>query len=309
MLSVGDTPAENGPPRRAPHHPRGTRSGVRFTDWRRTGSDTYRVSVVWSRGHPFSPAPGGTHDPMLLVETLGQCAGVLSRTVYRAPADHLLSLTRVQYRVNPHALLRVSAETEVELHLHCSDLRFHRSRPVAMTLCAEAVRDGELLALATLEAEELPPRPYRAPSRASTGSVPLYGARPSAASGPGSAVGSLLVPTAEPHRWQFRVSPAHPYVAPQATHVPRMVLLEALRQAATAAAPLGRGQSLMTSLDASFTRLTALDEPCWIEADPEPDLPSLTVRAIQRGASCLAGVAETTAQRQTSRARAPAARR
>lgn len=308
MLSVGDTPADYGPPHRALHHPRGARSGVRFTHWRRTGRDAYRVTAVWSRGHPFSPAPGGRHDPLLLVETLGQCAGVLSRTVHRAPADHRWSLTRVQYRVNPHALLRTSAETEVELHLRCSDLRFHWSRPLAMTLCAEAVREGELLALATLEVEELRPRPCRAPSRTSAGSAPPGGARPSTAHGTEPAVVPLLVPTAEPHRWQLSVSPAHPYVSARATHVPRMVLLEALRQAATASAPHGRGQTLMTSLDASFARLAALDEPCWIEADPEPDLPSLTVRAIQRGASCLAGVAETTAQRHAA-ARTPAAPR
>ncbi|MFF3876196.1 AfsA-related hotdog domain-containing protein [Streptomyces sp. NPDC001978] len=74
----------------------------------------------------------------------------------------------------------------------------------------------------------------------------------------------VLTPTEEPGRWLLTPDFNHPILFDHHTdHLPGMVLLEAARQAATAAVAPG----ILTPASAStdFYRYAELDRPCWIE--------------------------------------------
>ncbi|WP_093804263.1 ScbA/BarX family gamma-butyrolactone biosynthesis protein [Streptomyces sp. Wb2n-11] len=281
-------------------------SEVFLTGWNMAGRDTFKVTAQWPRSHSFYVPEHGMHDPLLLCETIRQASTLLAHVGYNVPFGHSLSWSRLQFAVNPQALRIEGTPADVELHVTCSDIRYHRAIPVTMSMHMEAVRRGSLLAMASVRFGSHSPAVYQR-LRAGRGEAGEIFARAPQPPEPvsRSTVGRLrkqdivLAPTPDRRRWQLRVDTSHPVLFDHALdHVPGMLLLESVRQAGHATQPSSAGAVLPVSMDVSFNRYVEFDEPCWIEAEPVDTASSdgsrrtIRVNAVQGGAFALSASAE-----------------
>ncbi|GHD82089.1 ScbA/BarX family gamma-butyrolactone biosynthesis protein [Streptomyces goshikiensis] len=280
-------------------------SEVFLTGWEKVGTDAFTVTAQWPRSHSFYTSEQGFHDPLMLCETLRQCGLLLTHVGYQVPFDHSISWSRLQYAVNPQALRIEHTPAEIELHVTCSDVRYRHSQAVTMTMHIEAVRNGTLLAAASIGFCGHSPAMYQ---RLRSGrnvaqtfkNVPTPPAAVSRyAVGRSRTQDIVLAPTSERWRWQLRVDTNHPVLFDHPLdHVPGMLLLESVRQAGHALQP-SWSPMIPTSMDVSFNRYVEFDDACWIEAEPlagEVSAARRTVRvnALQGGAFAFTACAEMT---------------
>lgn len=281
-------------------------SEVFLTGWDTVGHDTFKVTAQWPRSHSFYVPEHGLHDPLLLCETIRQASTLLAHVGYHIPFGHSLSWSRLQFALNPQALRIEDTPAEIELHVTCSDIRYHRSVPVTMSMHMEVVRGGSLLAMASVRFGSHSPAVYQR-LRAGRSEVGEIFARAPQPPEPvtRAAVSRLrkqdivLSPTPDRMRWQLRVDTSHPVLFDHALdHVPGMLLLEAVRQAGHAMQPSTVGAVLPASMDISFNRYVEFDEPCWIEAEPVDSAASdgsrrtIRVNALQGGSLAFCASAE-----------------
>ncbi|NEA65242.1 AfsA-related hotdog domain-containing protein [Streptomyces sp. SID12488] len=91
-----------------------------------------------------------------------------------------------------------------------------------------------------------------------------------------------VVPAAtdRPGRWQLRMDTTHPILFDHVfDHAPGMLLLEAARQAALAAARPRR--TAVTGMNSVFVKYAELDAPCWLETERSVDGGKVRVVARQ----------------------------
>ncbi|MEU6062847.1 ScbA/BarX family gamma-butyrolactone biosynthesis protein [Streptomyces sp. NPDC047097] len=262
---------------------------VFLTGWRHTGTDTFTVTAQWPRRHSFYTAYNGLHDPLLLCETIRQCLPLLSHAAYDVPFGHRLSWDYFRYTLNNHNALRIGvAPTELELRVTCSDLRRRGNQLTAISMRFEIFRDSMLLGVAETRFGCYSPAIYR---RLRADHADLDGAL-AAALAPAPPVDPrtvgrylpedvVLSPGERPQQWQLRSDPTHPVLFDHPVdHAPGMLLLEAVRQAAS-----HEPDALPVAMDVSFFRYVEYDSPCWISAEPGiPDVlgrPRLAVTARQ----------------------------
>ncbi|MFF8939120.1 ScbA/BarX family gamma-butyrolactone biosynthesis protein [Streptomyces paradoxus] len=273
-------------------------SEVLMTGWNKLGRDVFTATAQWPRSHSFYMPEHGLHDPLLLCETIRQTSTLLAHVGYHIPLGHHLTWSRLQYVLAPEALRIEARPAEIQLHVTCSDIRYRRSVPVSMAMHLEIARDGNPLAMASVRFASHTPAVYKR-LRAGRGEVGEVFAKAPQPPEPvsRSTVGRLrkqdivLAPTPERQRWQLRVDTSHPVLFDHALdHVPGMLLLESVRQAAHAMEPGRAAAVLPTSMDVSFNRYIEFDEPCWIEAEPalttvsSPGARStIRVNAVQKG--------------------------
>ncbi|MEV5596692.1 ScbA/BarX family gamma-butyrolactone biosynthesis protein [Streptomyces sp. NPDC052496] len=249
-------------------------SEVFLTDWRRAGTDAWVVSAQWPRAHSFYSPVDGLHDPMLLVETVRQASILLSHVAHGVPLDHPIIWQDLHYSLVPDALRVTGSPAEIELHITDHDL-LHRGRRLAgARLGYRVLRDGTDLATAELHFACQTPAVYRR-LRGEYSDLQRANARKLE---PAEPVAPRLVardrtgdvvlsPTGRANRWQLRVNTAHPVLFDHPVdHAPGMLMMEAARQAAHAAA--GPAFSLPTDMRCSFHRYGELDAPCWVEVTP-----------------------------------------
>ncbi|GFH39237.1 ScbA/BarX family gamma-butyrolactone biosynthesis protein [Streptomyces pacificus] len=281
-------------------------SEVFLTDWSRAGRDAFTVTAQLPRCHTFYIPEYGMYDPLLLCETIRQSSTLLTHVAYQVPFGHQLSWSRLQFAVNPQAMRIEDTPADVQLHVTCSDIRYHRSLPVTMSMHLEAVRNGSLLAMASVRFGSHSPAVYRRlrPGRGDIDAIFSNAPKPPDPV-PRSTVGRLqkqdivLSPAAEPLRWQLRVDTSHPVLFDHALdHVPGMLLLESVRQAGQAVRPSQAGAAIPVSMDVSFNHYVEFDEPCWIEAEPTDDHSptdarrTIRVNARQKGSTAFNASAE-----------------
>ncbi|MDA5145933.1 ScbA/BarX family gamma-butyrolactone biosynthesis protein [Streptomyces sp. AD681] len=247
---------------------------VFLTGWTRTGANSFLVSAQWPRSHSFYSSEHGVHDPMLLCESLRQCGLLLTHAAFKVPFGYQLSWSSLRYSANPEAMRIGSAPAEIEMHVQCTEIRYRRSLPVAMTMRIEVVLDAALLAVATITFGQHAPSVYRRLRAGRSDAAGLCANAPTpAAPIPAYVAGRtrredvVLSPTEDQLRWLLRVDTNHPVLFDHPVdHVPGMLLLESVRQAGHAMHPSGGGM-MPTLMDVSFNRYVEFDEPCWIEAE------------------------------------------
>ncbi|MGR6975184.1 ScbA/BarX family gamma-butyrolactone biosynthesis protein [Streptomyces cynarae] len=283
-------------------------SEVLLTGWSKVGRDAFTATAQWPRSHSFYVPEYGLHDPLLLCETIRQTSTLLAHVGYGIPLGHHLTWSRLQFAINPQALRTEATPAEISLHVTCADIRYRRSVPVSMSMHLEAARDGVLVAMASVGFASHSPAVYQRLRAGREVSEVFANAPQPPEPVSRSTVGRLrkqdivLAPTAERLRWQLRVDTSHPVLFDHPLdHVPGMLLLESVRQAAHAMDPARAGAVLPTSMDVSFNRYVEFDEPCWIEAEPMPATGAssgtrdkIRVNAIQKGFSAFHASAELT---------------
>lgn len=252
-------------------------SEVLLSGWSKAGEDAFSATAQWPRSHSFYGSEHGLHDPLLVCETVRQTSTLLAHVGYHVPLGYHLSWSRLQVAVNPHALRIEPTPAEVRLHATCSDIRYHRSVPITMSIHLEIFRDRTLVAMASVRFASHSPAVYQR-LRSGRDVAEVFAKAPQPPEPVSrTTVGRhrkqdiVLSPTPDRLRWQLRVDTSHPILFDHPLdHVPGMLLLEAVRQAAHAMEPARAGVVLPASMDISFNRYVEFDEPCWIEAEPAP---------------------------------------
>ncbi|WP_282692980.1 ScbA/BarX family gamma-butyrolactone biosynthesis protein [Streptomyces sp. CC208A] len=286
---------------------------VLLTDWRRTAPDTFAVRARWPRAHGFYLNRHGRHDPLLLAESVRQALPLLSHAAYAVPMGHQLLWQDFRWELDPVALYAEGRAVDVELSVVCDDVRYRRGRAAAMVLRAEAYREGTWLGRArtqfTIQDRAIYERlrgAYADTARAVARARPAPPPVPPQLTGrywgedvvlsaveAVEAVPVEALPVGAVHpagdgvdRWGLRVDTSHPVLFDHPVdHVPGMLLMEAARQAAQAAAH--PRATVVVGMETSFVRYVELDAPCRIETRPLPDGTAgrrrVLVTALQHG--------------------------
>lgn len=249
---------------------------VLLCGWHHRGEDSFLAPVQWPRSHSFYTPAHGLHDPMLFAESVRQTMPMVSHVGYGAPMDHRQIWDRFRCTLLPQGLHHDRHPADLDMHLTATGIVRRAGRLGQMTLRATALRNGRRIAIAeTRFANQAPPvyRRLRGPrhdaTHAMTTATPPPAPITAHHTGRTDPHNIVLSPGPTPHHWQLRIDTTHPVLFDHPVdHVPGMLLLEAARQAAhTTHHP---HPSVITSIDAQFTRFVELDTPCWIEAHPTP---------------------------------------
>lgn len=266
-------------------------SDVLPTGRSRTSETEFRVGVRWPAQHEFySPASRGSHDSLLVAETMRQSAIYLAHTEFGVPLGHHFVMWGLRYLINPRQLV-IQPDDAVDVQVRCSEIRRTGSRFGGMHCELTINRGSGTVAVGGGRITCTTPAVYRRlrgerPSTADTlpAAAPPVPAR---TVGRASEDDVFLSPTPDPLRWRLRVNPAHPTLFARANdHVPGMMLLEAARQASHAA--VGADDWVVLSSSIEFYRYAELDAECRLEATPavwSGSLASVAVTAFQGDAA------------------------
>ncbi|MFI0241416.1 ScbA/BarX family gamma-butyrolactone biosynthesis protein [Streptomyces sp. NPDC016845] len=246
---------------------------VLICGWQNIGEDSFHAPAQWPRAHSFYTPAHGFHDPMLFAESVRQTMPLVSHVGYGAPMDHRQIWDRFRCTVSAEGLRHDRLPADVEMHLTGADVVRRAGRLGGMALRATAVRDGRRVGLAVTRFTNQAPAVYRRlrgprcdAARAMAGAVRLPAPLAPDQAGRIDPQDVTLAPGRGDRHWQLRVDVSHPVLFDHPVdHVPGMLLLEAARQAAHST--LYPRPSVMTSIDARFTRFVEFDEPCFVAAE------------------------------------------
>ncbi|MGW1075421.1 ScbA/BarX family gamma-butyrolactone biosynthesis protein [Streptomyces sp. NPDC002537] len=263
-------------------------SEVFLSGWQRTGTDAFTVTAQWPRSHSFYSTGRNLYDPLLLSETVRQTFPLLMHAAYGVPFGHQLSWSHFDFSVNPRAMRVEINPAELELRVRCSDIVYRRSLPTSLSLTAEIIRDGSLLAVASTRFGCITPAVYRRLRAGHSDVTEVFTHAPEPVRplaprtvGRESTRDVVLAPPVRRGRWQLRVDTMHPILFDHAVdHVPGMLLMEAARQATHALEP-SADLLFPLSMDSTFHHYVEFDSPCWIVAErlaPRAGVPDETFR-------------------------------
>ncbi|MEV8478978.1 ScbA/BarX family gamma-butyrolactone biosynthesis protein [Streptomyces sp. NPDC051173] len=281
-------------------------SQVLLTDAEQVGEDHFLVAASWSPDHLlYRPGPSGAGDPTLLVESMRQSAIYLSHMFYGIPTEgqHFV-LSHLSADIVPRGLpFDESAALPVVLDVTCVRTSTRPNR-FSMQLSVSLYIHGRWYGRADFRWAVLPQAAYDALRHRNRPVLDAAHATDNPAAGtfllrPG-AVGRRLerdvllaqAPDAPEGTWRLRMDRTHPvHFDHDSDHVPGMVLLEALNQAAHASyvreygavsrlAPWG-----VSSLEAQFSCFGELDHPIDIVVrpvlEPGPSRAGFEISAVQ----------------------------
>ncbi|MFC8223974.1 ScbA/BarX family gamma-butyrolactone biosynthesis protein [Streptomyces sp. NPDC057362] len=252
---------------------------VFLTGWNKANEDTFTVTAQWPRSHSFYTTEHGVYDPMLLAETVRQTFPLLNHAAYGMPFGYQLSWSYFRLTLNPQGMSVERTPAEIELRVRCSDIRYQRGLPAAMSMHVDVLRAGTPIAVASTRFGCHTPQVYRR-LRAGRGEVAevFASAPPPPEPACCTSVGRtrsqdvVLSPTPTSGRWQLRLDTDHPVLFDHAVdHAPGMLLMEAVRQAANAVDPHTR-PGILTALDITFHQYVEFSSPCWITAEAVPPI-------------------------------------
>ncbi|MEW2070646.1 ScbA/BarX family gamma-butyrolactone biosynthesis protein [Streptomyces sp. NPDC007346] len=282
------------PPRRAAPGQllhRSRPSDVLISDWVRTDTDRFTLALDWPDSHPFHSPLHGRHAPSLIAETIRQAGRLVAHAEFAVPLDHHFLMRDLNYTIEPDRAHAAADGPPLLLDLTCSDIRRRGACLARMTCHMVITRGGQVVATGYGTLTSTSPATYRrlrGDRLTALPSVRLPAPVPPATVRRADPADVVLSPTREPLRWVLRADPANPALfARPNDHVPGMVLLEAVHQAAQAA--VGPAGFYPASMRLCFDRYAEFGAPCVIEACPaadgEPGTVCLRVSARQGGQS------------------------
>ncbi|MFD7135929.1 ScbA/BarX family gamma-butyrolactone biosynthesis protein [Streptomyces sp. NPDC059894] len=273
---------------------------VLLTGWTTHTDNRHTVRAQWPRFHSFYWPRDQRFDPMLFVETVRQTLPLLSHTAYGVPFGNHLIWDDFSYQVDPLAMAVTESPAEVVLDVVCEDVRIRNGSLLSMVMHTTAYLHGQRMGTATTRFANRSPALYRrlrgprydlAAVRRTA--LPLPPALEPAAVGHCLPCNVVLAGGAPADRRQLRVDLDHPVLFDHPVdHVPGMLLLEAVRQAAHAHRPAETG--MVTGMSVTFDRWVELDQPSWVSvAPPAGDRLKIT---IEQGQEVCLSAEVTTAQ-------------
>ncbi|AJF67959.1 ScbA/BarX family gamma-butyrolactone biosynthesis protein [Streptomyces vietnamensis] len=261
------------------------------TGWTQLTENRFSVSAHWPAAHPFfSPVAGDRHDPVLVAETIRQTTMLVAHAEFGVPVEDQFVMWGLHYTADAEALAVSGLSSDVTVDVICSDLDSRRGSLRNLRTTMVLTRDGRHLATGGTLARCTSALAYRRirgeRMAALDRPVPLIPGVAPELVGREHSKDVVLAPGTRPGQWRLRVNTAHPTLFRRPNdHVPGMVLLEAARQAVTAA--LGGRAYLPTDMAISFSRYVELDSPCWIETEilpgHDPEATTVRVTGLQDG--------------------------
>lgn len=265
---------------------------VLLTDWKQVGEDRFLVAGQFPRTHTLFRGSNGAHDPLLLAEMLRQAGILLSHEVYTVPRGHRFLMGELSFRVDHSALVHGAEPSNVVLDVEVQDVVRRRDEVTGLTVQIQFVVDGRVAGEGRGVVKHVKPGIYRrvrwgtGPER--TGSpvaIPTVEAREVGVSDRSDVVvGPLLAGK----RRAVRVAVEHPAHFDHALdHVPGMLVLETLRQAARV--ELGRPGAQVVACELGFRNFLDLDRLTWCELDITPGLGTISATVAQEHAAAVTG--------------------
>ncbi|WP_441251434.1 ScbA/BarX family gamma-butyrolactone biosynthesis protein [Kitasatospora sp. McL0602] len=248
-------------PRRFVH--RASVSEVLLTGWQRTAPDRFLLGAQWPRTHSFYRPVDGVYDPLLLAETVRQAGLLVAHAGYGVPLDYPFVMWDLTYQAEPEQMAVDWCPADLTVEVTC-DPRYRRGILAGMNYHVEVYRGVERLGDGSARFDCMAPTTYariRAPFIADLPSIkfPVQAVDTSVVSN------TVLMPTGVTNSWLLRADRRHPVLFDHPVdHVPGMVLVEAMRQAAAdvaggpAFAPFG--------LDCIFIRYAETHLPVYVRA-------------------------------------------
>lgn len=253
-------------PRRYVH--RSAVSDVLLTGWHQAAPDLFVLGAQWPRTHSFYRPVAGVYDPLMIAETVRQAGLLIAHAGYGVPLDHPFLLRDMSYQAEPDLLQVDSSPADLTVAVSCDEVRLRRGVLAGVRCQADLYRGTSRVGGGMVRGDILSPRTYarvRAPflSAERSAVVPVQG------SCRGEVANTVLVPTGMPFHWQIQADRRHPVLFDHPVdHVPGMVLVEAMRQAANLIS--GRGPTAPFGLQSTFIRYAELHRPVFVRAFPEP---------------------------------------
>ncbi|MGW6690370.1 ScbA/BarX family gamma-butyrolactone biosynthesis protein [Streptomyces sp. NPDC054961] len=247
------------------HRP--TTSDVFLSDWEKTGTDRFAVTLRWPEKHPFHTALHGLQPPTLIAETIRQAGMLIAHAEFGVPLGYHFLMSDLNYTIEP-GLLDADDHSPVRIDVTCSAVRLRGTRLSGMTCHMVLVRDGRVIATGDGSLTCTSPAAYRRLRGTYADAGPVHSVPdPVHPALVGRTVPDdvLLAPTKDPSCWTLRAPITNKTLfARPNDHVPGMVLMEAVHQAAYAFVD---GIRLYpTSLRLGFERYAEFDAPCLIQA-------------------------------------------
>lgn len=246
--SPGDAPARDRPlswsrtvAREMVH--RTSPAEVLLTDVRPRNGGEFEAAASWPRSHPTFPRDGGSlHSPLILAETLRQLGIYIPLRYFRVPAAARLVITDLFFEIDPCAEPAArSGATDITCRVREPQVRRDRSGAASgLRLDVDFLADGTAFAHAGGGVRVLDEQRYaeiRGGASASSPPAPAPGlARPEASDLAVPGRSDILIGRREGQTVLCPADARHPYFFDHPSdHVPGMVLLEAVRQAAAVA--------------------------------------------------------------------------
>lgn len=248
------------------------------------------VTVEWPRAHDFYTSTPQAHSPMLFTESVRQALAVSCQTAHDIPRDYSLGWEHLTLDVVADALRTTGSATTVQLQVIHSAIKRRRMGSVQLVAHVQGTVDGVYAGSAEVHYSAHPSSIYnRLRGPYADRAVFLRAAPPTTPVAPErvgrtNARDVVLSPTGEAGKWQMRVDTSHTvlYDHPH-DHIPGMVLLEAVSQAAQASL---KAPATPVAFDTTFDGYVEFDAPCWLSTTPlSPDLqgrPRVLIDAHQR---------------------------
>ncbi|HEY5833753.1 ScbA/BarX family gamma-butyrolactone biosynthesis protein [Streptomyces sp.] len=246
--SAGDVPARNTPlswsrtvAREMVH--RTSAAEVLLTDVRSLGGGGFEAAACWPRSHPTFPCDGGSrHNPLVLVETLRQLGIYLPLRYFRVPRSAHLILTDLFFEISPdHEPEAGYGATDITCRIDVPGVRSGADgAATGLRLNVVFLTGGTVFAQGGGGVRFLSEQRYaalRGPGHARRPPAPVPGlARPAASALAVAGARDVLIGRQGGATVVGPADPRHPFFFDHVTdHVPGMVLLEAVRQAAVVA--------------------------------------------------------------------------
>lgn len=247
---------------------------VLLTDIRPRSGGGFEAAASWPRSHPTFPRDGGSlHSPLVLAETLRQLGIYIPLNYFRvSPAAHLV-VTDLFFEIDPDQEPDADfGATDITCRVHPPDVRSNRRGGVGgLRLTVDFLTGGTAFARAGGGVRVMDDRRYaevRGPARSAWPPAPTAGlARPAASDLAVPSRHDVLIGRHEDATVLGPADPRHPFFFDHPTdHVPGMVLLEAVRQAAVLASQGALLRPRAGRLTAS--RFTEFDPPARVVCVP-----------------------------------------
>jgi hypothetical protein len=242
---------------------------VLITDWQRTGEHTFTVAAQWPPGHLVYGSRGGQFDSMLAAETIRQAGILLAHVGYGVPHGWAFVMQRLRFSCTPDRLRVTACPLNLTATVQIGELVRRGTALRSMRVDLEIIRDGEPLAVGSGWVYCVPPAVFarlrrRDPARPAR--PPQVPPAEPAAVGRQRPEDVVIGPRGSGGTHPLRILLDHPvFFDHPLDHVPGMLAIEALRQAALIAA--GRPRLAVTGVDATFPAFLELDRPCEVGVD------------------------------------------
>ncbi|EST26921.1 ScbA/BarX family gamma-butyrolactone biosynthesis protein [Streptomyces roseochromogenus] len=275
-------------------------SEVFLTSIHPDGPDRFLISAQWPRQHSFYRSRHGFHDPLIFAETIRQAGLIIGHAGYQVPLANPFILNGMEFDITPEGLARGGAPAHLMLEARCENIQRRGERLLGLDYRIDLYRDMVRVGTARCGFTCVSPAVYRrlrgsaagagtgAGTGAGAGAGVDVGVDVGAGAGAGAAplrdelpppvapelvgqesAGDVVLSAMDrPGSWLLRCDPDHPVLFDHPVdHVPGMVVLEAMRQAAFARSG---SRPLLVGCAMEFLRYAELGLPTEIHAAPEP---------------------------------------